>query len=173
MHIEIKGLDKLEQKLNNLVNPEKMRNNVEQACLIVEAAAKEKTPVQTGELRRSIQTDVNFYGNITEGHVFSNLEYAPYVEYGTGLFAENGGGRKGWWIYVDGYSSGGSSSNSKQYATLDEAKRAMAIMLSNHPELAGQVHITQGQHPHPFLRPALIENKEKVKQKILEGVIND
>lgn len=139
MHIEIQGLDKLEQKLNDLVSHEKMRNNVEQACMIVEAAAKEKTPVQTGELRRSIQTDVNFYGDITEGHVFSNLEYAPYVEYGTGLFAENGNGRKESWSF--------------------QAED-------------GQWYTTSGQSPQPYLRPALIENKEKVKQKILEGIVN-
>lgn len=140
MHIKIEGLDKLEQKLTDLVSNEKMRNNVEQACLIVEAAAKEKTPVQTGALRRSIQTNVNFYGDITEGHVFSNLDYAPYVEYGTGLFAENGDGQKEQWSF--------------------QAED-------------GQWYTTSGQSPHPYLRPALIENKEKVKQKILEGIVND
>jgi HK97 gp10 family phage protein len=37
-----------------------------------------------------------------EGVVFTPLEYAPYVEFGTGLFAEAGDGRKDVpWMYQD------------------------------------------------------------------------
>jgi len=60
-----------------------------QACIVVENNAKKNCPVDTGELRRSITHEVN--GDT--GIVGSNLEYAPYVEYGTGLFTESGNGR--------------------------------------------------------------------------------
>jgi hypothetical protein len=33
--------------------------------------------------------------------VGTNVEYAVYVEFGTGEFAENGNGRKGGWMYKD------------------------------------------------------------------------
>ena len=35
------------------------------------------------------------------GTVFTPLEYAPYVEYGTGLFAEKGGRKDVPWHYQD------------------------------------------------------------------------
>ena len=65
------------------------------ACLLVESEAKNKVPVDTGALRRSINTKI--YD--TYGVVGTNLEYAPYVEFGTGLFASNGDGRKTPWSY--------------------------------------------------------------------------
>lgn len=65
------------------------------ACLLVESEAKNKVPVDTGALRRSINTKI--YD--TYGVVGTNLEYAPYVEFGTGLFAANGDGRKTPWSY--------------------------------------------------------------------------
>lgn len=60
------------------------------ACVLVETTAKEKVPVETGTLKRSITHEIE--GNT--GIVGTNMEYAPYVEYGTGLFATNGDGRK-------------------------------------------------------------------------------
>ena len=60
------------------------------SCLLVEKSAKQKVQVDTGALRRSITSEVE--GNT--GIVGSNLLYAPYVEFGTGLFATNGDGRK-------------------------------------------------------------------------------
>lgn len=43
----------------------------------------------TGALKRSIQTEVD-HNSVEVG---TNLDYAVYVEYGTGLFAEGGKGR--------------------------------------------------------------------------------
>ena len=65
------------------------------ACLLVESTAKKKVPVETGALRRSITTEIHD----TYGEVGTNMEYAPYVEFGTGLFATNGDGRKTPWSY--------------------------------------------------------------------------
>lgn len=68
------------------------------ACLLIENAAKEKAPVRSGELRNSITHDVS--GNV--GEVGTGLSYAPYVEYGTGLFSSQGNGRKDVpWYYCD------------------------------------------------------------------------
>lgn len=73
-----------------------MRRSLEQACLLVERSAKQKAPKDTGALARSITSKVEGL----EGTVYSPLEYAPYVEYGTGLFAD--GGRQTPWSYQDG-----------------------------------------------------------------------
>lgn len=66
------------------------------AGALVERGAKMKCPKDLGNLARSIQYDVD--GNTCT--VSAPLEYAPYVEYGTGLFAERGG-RKTPWTYKD------------------------------------------------------------------------
>lgn len=65
------------------------------ACAVVQRTAREKAPSDTGNLRRSIDFDVE--GN--EGVVFSNAEYAPYVEVGTGIHSTKGNGRKTPWVY--------------------------------------------------------------------------
>lgn len=84
-------------KLNNLANVD-ISPAITRACLIIENAAKEKAPVASGQLRRSITHTVN--GNT--GEVGTNLSYAPYVEYGTGLFSSQGNGRKDVpWFYCD------------------------------------------------------------------------
>lgn len=67
------------------------------ACAAVQKAAREKAPSDTGALRRSIDFEVNESG--AEGVVFSNLEYAPYVEIGTGVHSSKGNGRKTPWAY--------------------------------------------------------------------------
>lgn len=46
-----------------------------------EQTAKGNAPVRTGRLRSSIQSETDRDGTL---HVFSDVEYAPYVEYGTG-----------------------------------------------------------------------------------------
>ena len=110
------------------------------ACAFIEGEAKMAAPKgRTGELARSITSKVEEEPGGIVGTVFTPLEYAPYVEYGTGLFAEGQGRLDVPWSYQD-----------------DE----------------GDWHTTYGQHPHPYLRPALINNKEKILGIIKEG-LND
>ena len=73
---------------------------MEAACLIVEASAKANAPVGTsGELRDKIDHRITNKGGIITGQIGSPTDYAMYVEYGTGEYAENGAGRKGGWSY--------------------------------------------------------------------------
>jgi HK97 gp10 family phage protein len=134
-NVEIQGADRLVEKLNGLVSAEKISGALGKACTLVERAAKQKAPKGNGELRRSITSKVD--GDV--GVVFTPLEYAPYVEFGTGLFAEEGGRKDVPWNYKD-----------------DE----------------GNWHTTSGMHPHPFMRPALDENREEIKRILKEGIKN-
>lgn len=70
-----------------------------QACMLVEGQAVALAKVQTSRLRNSIDHYVD--EEELEGYVGTNVEYAVYVEFGTGEFAENGMGRKGGWVYKD------------------------------------------------------------------------
>ena len=98
MNVEVKGVDELIVKLQNMADESKIQQQLGLACALVERSAKMKAPKDTGALRRSITSKVD---GLT-GTVFTPLEYAPYVEYGTGLFAENGAGRKDVpWNYQD------------------------------------------------------------------------
>ena len=100
MSIEIEGFEKLIERLDDIADMSNMYQTVGKACALVEASAIEKAPKDTGALRRSIQSKVDERGDSIVGTIFSPLEYAPYVEFGTGLFAENGG-RKTGWAYED------------------------------------------------------------------------
>lgn len=87
---------------------EAVQKGLEKACILVEVSAKENCPVDDGVLRASITHDVDG----TEGYIGTNVEYAPYVHQGTGIYAVNGDGRKevpwcfqdihGNWIYTKG-----------------------------------------------------------------------
>lgn len=93
---EIINLDKLNYKLENLANLD-VSKALNRACLVVENEAKRLCPVDTGDLRNSINHEV--HNNV--GIVGTNKEYAPYVEFGTGIFAVEGNGRDTPWSYQD------------------------------------------------------------------------
>ena len=97
MSIEFRGLEEVLDSLDSLADTTNLEDGLKKACMLVERSAKQKAPKGTGELRRSITSKVE---NL-EGVVFTPLEYAPYVEYGTGLFAENGGRQDVPWNYKD------------------------------------------------------------------------
>ena len=134
--IKFEGLDELIKTIDELADDDKIREAIGKACAVVERTAKQKAPKGNGELRRSITSKVE---NL-EGIVFTPLEYAPYVEYGTGLFAENGGRQDVPWHYKDE---------------------------------KGEWHTTSGQSPHPYMRPALENNREQIVKTIKESLLND
>ena len=101
MAIEIEGIDKVLKRLEKLSNTEDIEKAMGKACAVVEAAAKQNAPKDTGALRQSISSKVDIDGKEVIGTIFTPLEYAPYVEYGTGLFAENGGRKDVPWNYQD------------------------------------------------------------------------
>ena len=109
MSIDISGIDGLLKTLDGLVNEENLEASLGKACALVEAAAKKKAPKGEGDLRRSITSKVEG----TEGIVYTPLEYAPYVEYGTGLFAEEGGRSDVPWFYKDDEGKGHITSGMK------------------------------------------------------------
>ena len=140
--ITVKGADKILRKLEKKGNPEQTQAALGKACALVERAAKQNAPKGNGDLRRSITSKVIPDGAGYAGIIFTPLEYAPYVEYGTGLFAEGGNGRQDVpWCYYD-------------------------------EELEEFIY-TSGQHPHPFLRPAVDDNRAEILRILKEGLKDD
>lgn len=142
MGIEMRGLDGLVERLEHIAKGEGVsKEGLTNACLLVEREAKINSSKFKGDgaLSRSITSKVE---GLT-GMVYTPLFYAPYVEYGTGLFSSHpmGGRRDVPWIYFD--------EKKKEYFT------------------------TYGQKPQPYMRPALDENREKILELIKEGVLGD
>lgn len=97
MAIELKGLEGITVQIERAADYQKLEKNLKKACTLVEKSAKQKAPKGSGELRRNIQSRIEG----EQGIVFCPLNYAPYVEYGTGLFAEEGGRTDVPWRYQD------------------------------------------------------------------------
>lgn len=72
---------------------------LEKCGLVAEGYAKKRCPVDTGNLRNSITHVVDEDDSAV--YIGTNNEYAPYVELGTGIYAEGGGGRPTPWVYQD------------------------------------------------------------------------
>lgn len=133
---KLEGIERVQKHLDNInLDDKKLNQILSQACLIVENQARRDAPVDNGVLRNSIRSEVEG----KQGIVGTNIEYAPYVEFGTGLFAVNGDGRQTPWSYQD--------------------------------EM-GEWHTTIGQHPQPFLGPALETNRETIINFIKERLEN-
>lgn len=62
-----------------------------------EGVAEKLCPVDTGNLRNSISHVVELPDHCVE--MGTNIEYAVFVEYGTGKYAEEGNGRPTPWAY--------------------------------------------------------------------------
>lgn len=108
-NVQLVGLTPIMEKLDELASGEEIKQRLGIACALVERASKENAPKDNGELRRSISSKVEG----TVGIVFTPLEYAPYVEYGTGLFAEEAGRKDTPWSYQDDEGNWHSTSGQK------------------------------------------------------------
>jgi HK97 gp10 family phage protein len=64
--------------------PKAVREIVQETILGIESTAKIRCPVDTGALRASIQSEMT---GDTSGVVGTNIEYAPFVEFGTSKMA--------------------------------------------------------------------------------------
>ena len=97
MNVEFEGAEKLMARLDKMSDEAALKKSLETAALLVERSAREKAPKDTGALRRSITSKVEGL----EGIIYTPLGYAPYIEYGTGLFAEGNGRKDVPWNYQD------------------------------------------------------------------------
>lgn len=164
-NVTIEGLEEVVESLESRLSDAEMKKALKKACLVVERSAKQKAPKgDSGNLRDSISSKVVDDSTGLYGLVYTPLEYAPYVEYGTGLFAEKGGRKDVPWVYVEGSTS--DKKSTKSY-TDEEADAAVAYLRSK----GLKAFKTSGQQPEPFLRPALDENREEIKRILKEGVI--
>lgn len=101
---------------------------------IIKSDAMALTPVDLGNLKASNQSTCVETANGFEIYNFNTANYALYVEMGTGIYSDQPGARKDGWVYPSGDPS--------------------------NPEFFW----TEGQKPQPFLFPALVNNKNRIKR---------
>ena len=88
-------------------NSVKVINRLEKAAIAflyeaktsIASQASKNCAVDTGDLKKSFQTDSIVVEKEMTAYIGSSLEYAIYQEYGTGEYALKGNGRKGGWVY--------------------------------------------------------------------------
>ena len=74
---------------------------LEEAKASLASQASKNSPVDTGDLKRSFQSDSMVDESEMTAYIGSTLEYSIWQEYGTGEYALKGNGRKGGWMYKD------------------------------------------------------------------------
>lgn len=93
------------------------------------------------------------------------LEASYWEELGTGEYALNKDGRKGWWVYVEGQSNHPSR---QKIRTRKEAEETAEYLRSQ----GLPAHATNGREPNRPLHNAFVENKDKIirmAEQIIKG----
>lgn len=164
----IVGYKKLESKLDKISKVD-MRKGVGKAIQHVQGAAKGNCAFKqaTGELRESIYTSLEEDGDAVRGTCYTNKEYAPYVEFGTGPVgqANHQGvspdvayawGQTGWMIPGDAMSR-------------EKAERyGLGVVEGKDGKPKG--YLTNGQAAQPFLYPALKDHEDEVTDILADQI---
>lgn len=119
----------------------KRQRTAEEIAIFVEAEAKKRVSVKTGDTRRRITHVTKHEENVSKIKVGSNLEHVPSLEEGSKPHKIKRNDGIPLRIKIDGH-----------WVTVDEV---------NHP----------GTKAQPFLRPAITENIEEIQERIRRGMI--
>lgn len=121
----------------------KREQTINEIAVFVEAEAKQRVKVKTGNLRRQITHVTKHDEDVSRAKVGSNLEYAQPLEEGSKPHKIKSKDGKPLRFQVNG-----------KWVVVDEV---------NHP----------GTKPQPFLRPAIEENVGEIQDRIKRGMSAD
>lgn len=168
-------ISELQQKVDTALEAVGLQAEAHAKNNIKQGIPRPHSTSTTGRLRNSITHIVkddhdDSYNAVKAVIIGTNVPYAIYNEYGTGKWATDGNGRKGWWVYVDDGSGKmySPSHNVGKIYTEEEARRVMAILNSKF-ERAGltiRAHMTEGMKPIHFLQRAIEEHKDEYRAMI-------
>src|SRR3970040_2346078 len=98
MTLSVEGFDRLQKKLDPAFIAPLVRRYLTRAAIVVQSRARERAPVDTGRLRSSIAYLVDATAPVPLfASIGSNVEYAPFMEFGTGLLTDGTGGAGRHW----------------------------------------------------------------------------
>ena len=172
--------DDLTRKISELTKiPERnLRSVVHEQALRVQAQAKQLCPTRRygaggGALRQSIYVSTEQQGELVHSEIYTNSEYAPYVEFGTGPTGQ--AHHKGISPDVDPvYSQSGWVIPADAMSPDDAEQYGFGIAKGKDGEIIG--YYTKGQVAQPFMYPAFAGLKDDITKEIkaaLEAQINE
>ena len=141
--------DGLLKRLNNIAEMD-LKDKMVQATKLVHAQAKALAPVDTGNLAGSIRMKVKKSGKNLIGRVYTNVQYAPYVEFGTG--------------------STGQGTYPYKVKGLKLSYRDTPWVYT--PDGGETFYRTNGQEAQPYMYPAIKQNEKNIKKLFKQGVGN-
>ena len=153
--MSVQNVDKLLRKLKRMdidVN-DKLAPIMDRQAKFIQGEAKDLCPVDQGQLRNSIRTTTRKSKYKVTALVHTNVEYAAYVEFGTGKVGET--------TEVDDKYPGPLAYRQTKWK-------------ANIPDVGWRY--VAGQKAQPYLYPALKNNEEKVRDNIaneLQEVIRE
>lgn len=163
VNIDISDIEKLADKLDNAEknSEENILKTVKRLTLDIADTAKDLCVVDTGHLRENIFTRIMQENNELIGEVFCDVEYAVYVEFGTGrVGASYNLQREGvdlhyrmtpWLIPVTALSP-------------EDAKTYGFEPIFENGKVKG--YLCYGAKPHPFLYPAMKNNEDYIIEEL-------
>ena len=77
--LQVLGINKVLKRLDKHNSKKPIGESIRKITMWFEATAKVSTPVDTGRLRSSIASRLEAHAGV----IFTNVQYAPFVEYGT------------------------------------------------------------------------------------------
>lgn len=154
--MSVDGARDLENKLDKLAQIT-IRKQVGEAIAYVRSVAVRRCPVNDGELRQSIFISVKNESDVVQGICFTNKDYAPYVEFGTGPKgqAQHTGiypnanpvyTQSPWWIH-------------ESQVNKETAEKYGWFSIDT-PQ--GRFYQCTGQPAQPFMYPALKDSEDKI-----------
>ena len=164
----ILGIKELEAELDKMAKVN-LRKGIESGIALVQEAAKSNCDgfrQPTGELRESIYTDVEENGDAVTGTCFTNKEYAPYVEFGTGPAGQEKHDGISPEVPV-AYSQEGWMMPGTAMPPEKAAAYGLGIAKSG-DNIIG--YYTNGQPAKPFMYPALKDHEKDVEEIIAEKI---
>lgn len=141
VNVTVNGIDSLTHRFNN-ISKMNLRKAMSKAVSVVHAQAKALAPVDTGNLAGSIHMDIKEEDKTIIGRVYTNLQYAPYVEFGTGIK--------------------GNGTYKYKVKDLNLTYRNSGWVYT--PDGGDTFYYTEGQVAQPYMYPALKENESYIKK---------
>lgn len=146
MDLKIQGLESLLAALDQVGadTPTVVKQAAHQTAMRIQATAKQLAPVDTGQLRFSIETSSEIKGDEVEAKVFTNSDHAIFLEYGTGPKADD------------------APLNGQPKNPDDVPHTAKPFWVYRTED--GKFLTSKGQPPQPFMYPAAITHVPHVGQ---------
>lgn len=175
MSFKIKNFDSLMSSIEHLSQPqqeEAIFKGMESITRAAQRVARELTPVDSGELRRSIKPEVKADATGVTGYLNANSEHAAYLEFGTGP--------------IGAFSDGNGSDVMVTYSLgpWKHVSRKGKVFYTDYwvyyDKVRKKFYATRGQMPQPFMYPAsqvskhdmsviLIKSFRKFINKVAKG----